>query len=110
MDQDPVKFADAYNFGPEDEDRLTVEELIQESINIWGSGNYKVSNNPNKPHEAHLLRLSIAKAKKELNWSPKFRSKEAIAFTIDWYKRVSNGEAASEVTVNQIRNYFDISA
>lgn len=108
MEKDPVKYADAYNFGPKIEDRLTVEELIKQSISIWGSGNYKVSNNPNKPHEAHLLRLDIEKAKMNLDWEPIFDSTQAIQFTIEWYKSVHSGEDTKEVTLNQIKKYYGL--
>ncbi|MBD77728.1 MAG: CDP-glucose 4,6-dehydratase [Crocinitomicaceae bacterium] len=108
MDKDPIKYATAYNFGPNVEDQLNVEELIKEAIRIWGSGNYKVSHNQNQPHEANLLRLDIEKAKKELNWTPQFDSKKAISYTLEWYKAVHDEKDIKEFTFDQIKTYYGI--
>ena len=107
MHEDPVKYADAFNFGPKMEDRLTVEDLVKKAIEIWGSGNYKVNQNPNKPHEATLLRLDIQKAKEELGWEPKFNSERAIEFTLEWYKASFAQEDIKEFTLNQIRSFYN---
>lgn len=106
MTKDTVKYSTAYNFGPKIEDRLTVEELIKEAIQIWGSGNYKVAHNNNKHHEANLLRLDISKAEKELGWIPQFDSKKAIAYTLEWYKAVFKKQDIKEFTIQQIRDYY----
>ena len=108
MTKDPVKYATAFNFGPKAGDRLNVEELIKESINVWGSGNYKVAHSNNKPHEANLLMLDISKAENELNWTPQFDSKQAIAFTLEWYKAVYEKLDSKEFTLYQIRKYYGI--
>ncbi len=102
MNEKPVEYATAFNFGPEDEDTLTVEELVKTAIAQWGSGTYEVAQNMEQPHEAHLLRLSISKAKTLLDWQPIFKSREAIAYTIDWYKNYQKDAAA--YTLMQVKN------
>ncbi|MGB0390119.1 MAG: CDP-glucose 4,6-dehydratase [Salibacteraceae bacterium] len=109
MNEDPVRYADAFNFGPKMEDRLTVEDLVKTAIGIWGNGNYKVAHNPNKPHEANLLRLDIEKAKTELDWEPKFDSQKAIEFTIEWYKASFDKQNIKDFTLSQIKDYYGIS-
>lgn len=104
MEADPVKFASGFNFGPEDEDTLTVEQLVQIAIEQWGSGTYEAVPLDNQPHEANLLRLSIKKAKQELGWQPNLRSQEAIALTIDWYKNYENDPIT--YTELQIKNFY----
>jgi len=86
MSDDPIKYSTAYNFGPELEDNLTVEELVKEAISCWGSGTYKNVKTKNAPHEAGLLQLDITKAKKELKWKPGMDSSMAIEKAIRWYK------------------------
>lgn len=108
MNEDPLKYNQAYNFGPIPEDRLTVEDLVKESIKVWGSGDYVVSRDPNKPHEAGLLRLEIKKAKRDLNWQPKYNSKKAIEETISWYLANHNNESARDFTTKQIKTFFGI--
>jgi CDP-glucose 4,6-dehydratase len=38
------------------------------------------------PHEAGLLKLDIEKSINELSWQPKLNSKQAIEWTLDFYK------------------------
>jgi CDP-glucose 4,6-dehydratase len=86
MVDDPVKFSDSWNFGPNSEDSLTVVDLVEMAIETWGKGNYQTPSLINQPHEAGLLKLDISKTINELNWKPRFNSKQAIEITLDWYK------------------------
>lgn len=107
MTADPVKYAQAYNFGPVPEERMNVKELVEEAINVWGGGNYDISGNPNKLHEAGLLRLNIDKAKAELNWLPKFTAQQAVSQTIAWYKATLEEENIKTFTEKQIEDFFN---
>ena len=102
LDQNPINFTGAYNFGPEAEDHLTVKELVEHSIESWGSGTWKDSSNPNQPHEAGLLMLDIYKAKEMLHWKPKLNAREAIEWTINWYKH----QSPLSITQDQIKTYM----
>lgn len=102
--QEPQRFATAYNFGPYEEDNLTVKELVEKSLQAWGTGSYESSPDPNAPHEAKLLRLDIAKAINELKWEPKWKSAKAVEMTMAWYKNYATDPA--RVTLEQIKTYF----
>ncbi len=86
---DPCKFAESWNFGPQPGDLLTVEELVQCAINYYGAGEYLILNQSGQPHETKQLRLDINRAKEKLGWQPLFNSREAIRHTINWYKEVT---------------------
>ncbi|MRX45687.1 CDP-glucose 4,6-dehydratase [Pedobacter puniceum] len=88
--EDPIQFADAFNFGPEPSDNLTVKELVNFAIDIWGKGKASFALENNGHHEAQLLQLNISKAKKELDWHPKISAKKAIKLTLDWFKNSIN--------------------
>ncbi len=105
MTQDPVKYAGAYNFGPEPGNDLTVEGLIKTAIETWGSGAYETPDIPEKPHEAGLLKLDITKAKKELGWQPVFDARRAIEETIAWYQYPGD---RAQFTRQQTDRYFDL--
>jgi len=83
----PEKYSSAYNFGPLPQDHLTVKELVQLAIKVWGNGNWEDTSSPTAVHEANLLKLDIAKAKSELGWQPKLTASEAIRWTMEWYKK-----------------------
>ena len=105
MAQNPVKYADAYNFGPEPENELTVEELIKISIHTWGSGSYEIQQKEDQLHEAGLLKLDITKAKTTLNWQPQLNAQDTISWTIDWYKTESENWGSK--TRNQVIQYLE---
>lgn len=105
MAKDPVNFADAYNFGPEPENELTVEELVKISIKTWGSGSYEVQQKEGQLHEAGLLKLDITKAKTVLNWQPRLNAEDTVSWTIDWYK--TPAENWGTKTVQQVQSYFE---
>ena len=103
---DAVKFAEAFNFGPYPTDNLTVKEIVEEAIDIWGSGQYEQPILKDAPHEAGLLQLDINKAISVLDWKPKYLAKEAIEKTIDWYKAYQlNPDQSFNYTINQINEY-----
>ncbi len=104
MNEDPITFAEAYNFGPEEDDTLTVKELVTKAIKIWGQGDFDIEKENNSPHEAGLLKLSIEKAKQELGWFPRLNSVETLEWTVEWYK-MANSDAAG-ITFKQVSDYI----
>ncbi len=104
LHQNPKLFSKAYNFGPYPADHLTVEELVELAIQIWGSGKWNDISDHAQPHEASLLKLDISKAIRELNWKPKLNASEAIEWTINWYKQALSNQ--TEFTFQQINQYL----
>ena len=100
--ENPEKYSQAFNFGPNSEDNLKVSKLVEIAIDIYGSGKYTVPSLNYKPHEAGLLRLDISKSITELGWKPKLSSKDAIELTIKWYKYEGD---IKQFTKSQIENY-----
>ena len=84
--KDPIKFSQAFNFGPNADDVLSVEVMVKKAINLWGSGAYQIPKIETILHEAKILKLDISKAIDELNWKPRLNGYEAVKKTIDWYK------------------------
>lgn len=108
LEQQPVKFSQAYNFGPYSEDALSVEEMVKLAVEFWGEGEYKFEKEVNQPHEAGLLKLDISKVKLDLNWVPKMKANETIKFTLDWYIIFcQNKNNISDFTLNQIKIYLN---
>lgn len=106
MDEAPLRFSEAYNFGPLFDESITVEFLVQQAIEEWGRGSYIVKQETNQLHEAKLLRLDCSKAVNELKWSPKWNAKQAIQNTIKWYKNVVEKEQTPlAMTKKQIEEY-----
>jgi len=105
--QDPVKFSQAYNFGPLIMDALPVERMVKIAIDEWGEGAYEKIQQIHQPHEAGLLSLDISKAICELSWKPALNAQEAVSITIAWYKEYYNTKTDMvQFTEQQIRNFF----
>ncbi len=100
---DGKNLSSAYNFGPLPNDHISVKNLVQLAIELWGSGDWIDKSNSESVHEAGILKLDINRAKKELGWVPKLNSKEAIKLAIGWYKQPA--ENLYDFTVSQINNY-----
>lgn len=106
--EDPVKYSQAYNFGPNPGDTLPVIDIVEQAITAWGGGRYVVKQDANQPHEAGLLKLDISKAIAELGWRPRMNSEDAIRLTIEWYKQFFEDKSQIvSFTVNQIQSYFN---
>ena len=105
MYKDGTRYGDAWNFGPNDESIITVEELVKLVIKHWGSGSYTIDTSTH-PHEAGFLKLDISKARSLLGWRPIYDVHEAVERTINWYKNFYNGIGELyENTVKEIREY-----
>jgi len=100
-----TKFSGAWNFGPISEMDVTVKEIVDKVIELWGKGKYKVESSSAK-EEAHFLRLDISKAKRELGWFPIYSIDKALKVTVEWYKTYYNDHSKIEgVTERQIISY-----
>ena len=99
------KYAEGFNFGPNEDSVLTVAEVSKMATEFYEKGNVIVGE-PSPLHEAGLLMLNIEKAEKVLNWTPTLTAKEAVKNTIDWYKHFYNKNIDMfEFTMKQIDEY-----
>ncbi len=61
-------FAEAWNFGPNDEDCRAVAYIIDKVARHWGGeAGWHLSDKP-QPHEAHFLKVDSSKARARLGW------------------------------------------
>ena len=97
--------ATAFNFGPEKEANRPVIDLVREMLKTW-PGEWVDKSDPHALHEAKLLMLSIAKAKRLLQWKPAWDFEQAIGYTVRWYHNVQmNPAEAANITLMQIEEY-----
>ncbi len=99
------KYADGFNFGPNEESVLRVAEVAQKVVDNYGKGEVVVHKRDNL-HEANLLMLNIEKAAKVLGWTPTYTADVAIARTVDWYKHFyAQDTDMYNYTMEQIQEY-----
>ncbi len=104
----PLKYSSEWNFGPYPDQVLEVEKVVKNAIEILGRGSYRVEKDPNAVHEATLLKLDISKTVKEIGWTPKLNTKEAIENTLKWYEVFLKDKQNSmlEFTLQSINDYL----
>ena len=104
---DEVEFAEAWNFGPEENSTLTVKQVLDKAKNYWNKINYIIKEDEFKLHEANYLSLNIEKAKNKLKWKPIWSNDLAIEKTINWYKNFyNNGILETDQNIDQFINNF----
>lgn len=85
MYEEPIKYAQAWNFGPELSSIIPVWDIAELVTKYYGKGKLSDLSNPKDLHEAELLSLDISKAKFLLGWKPTLNIDETIKYTVDWY-------------------------
>jgi len=58
-----------------------------------------------QPHEANYLKLDITKAKKQLNWKPRWNVQTALNKICDWVKAYQQKQNIREVCIEQIQDF-----
>lgn len=103
-----AEYAEAFNFGPREEDVKTVEWVVSKIAEKWGEDKTWNKDIAENPHEANLLMLDISKAANKLNWHPILSLENALELTIEWNRNYNNGKNAQEITTTQIMYYQSI--
>jgi CDP-glucose 4,6-dehydratase len=100
------QFEGAWNFGPIASDNLTVRQLLDSAYDtLRRPPSWKVEQSELNPHEAQQLRLDISKAAVRLGWAPVTNAQQAIEMTLSWYRRLSSGESANDICLEQISGF-----
>lgn len=102
------QYAEAWNFGPDERDCVTVENVVSEFARLWGSPAAWVADPGAHPPEAHFLRLDSAKARSRLGWRPRLGLATALGWTVDWYRRQASGADAAALSTRQIERFMEI--
>jgi CDP-glucose 4,6-dehydratase len=100
-----TQFADAFNFGPSEEDAWPVERIVSALAKIWGEGASWVIDEAPSVHENHFLKLDASKARVELGWKPRLKIEIALDWTIAWYRAAQQGADMRQETLAQIAAY-----
>ena len=98
-------WAEAWNFGPDDPDCHTVEDVVAHLAVLWGGAAQYRADTIEYPHEAGILRLDCAKAKTKLGWYPRWHLKKALETTIAWHKAWLKGQNMRKVCLANIEAY-----
>ncbi len=97
--------ASAFNFGPDQSDEGSVGQVVDEIARLWGGDAAWLLDTGANPHEARLLSVDSSRARAVLAWRPRLELKQALAWTVDWYRSIAFGASAWDMTRRQIDQY-----
>lgn len=83
--------AEAWNFGPRDEDARPVQWIVEHMCAAWGHGARWIRDESVQPHEARYLKLDISKAQARLRWHPRWTLAEALERIVAWHRAWLSG-------------------
>ena len=102
--EDGAAYAEAWNFGPADEDARPVCWVVEYLCSRVPGARWQCDT-AHHPHEAHTLKLDSAKARTRLGWRPRWRLEEALKRTLDWHLAWRAGADMAEYSLGQVRAY-----
>ncbi|MDC3087406.1 CDP-glucose 4,6-dehydratase [Paracoccaceae bacterium] len=101
-------FAEAFNFGPAEEDAKPVLWIVKQLTQSWGDGASWHLDGGTHPHEAYHLKLDCSKARTVLGWQPHWNLTKALQAVIVWHKAHlahKNSPEMRSLCLQQIKEY-----
>ena len=99
------RYAEPWNFGPNDEDAKPVAWIVKYMADFWGNDASWQIEDADHLHEATYLKLDISKVRTRLNWHPLLTLKQALDLIIDWSQARQKGADMQSITLGQIKTY-----
>lgn len=97
--------AEAWNFGPAENDARPVDWIVEALAQEWGDGASWSASSALKLHEAGYLRLDVAKARQRLGWTPRWNLTRALRGIVGWHRQWLQGDDMQAACLVQIDEY-----
>jgi CDP-glucose 4,6-dehydratase len=98
----------SWNFGPNYTSEVSVINIVNQVCDLWGTGIKADIQIDETLHEAKLLTLDSTKARRELDWHPKWDINQTLEKTVKWYQAYHNNDDMLQFTKKQIQEYFNL--
>lgn len=85
MIEEPGAYEEAFNFGPDSAQIVSVHEVVRDFYEVFGKGNIETSD-ADSPHETGTLLVDASKAHERLGWQPRLSYDQTIEWTAAWYR------------------------
>jgi CDP-glucose 4,6-dehydratase len=102
---DGNEFAEAWNFGPPDDDAKPVGWIVETVEGLWGGPSGWKPQLGDHPHESTFLKLDASKAKARLGWRPRLTIDAALEWVVEWYLGYRDRTDLRSLTEAQIQRY-----
>jgi CDP-glucose 4,6-dehydratase len=84
--EEGAAFSGPWNFGPLEEEGIRVQQIVEKTIDLWGTGSWRQAEPPGHFVESDRVQLCRVKAASLLGWRPLYTWQEALEETVSWYK------------------------
>lgn len=104
-------FAEAWNFGPLEQQGIQVKMLVEKILEYWGSGSWVQGHSSPQKEEMLLLRINWEKAQRLLNWQPLYGWEENAKSIVDWFQMFAkhglqeSSDQMREYSLSEIHRY-----
>ncbi len=99
-------YAEAWNFGPADQDAQSVGWIVEWMCEQWGESACWHPDEGEHPHEAHYLKLDCSKARSRLGWQPRWSLAQALDHILAWHRAYREGHHMAQFSQAQIDDYL----
>lgn len=100
------RYAEGWNFGPNDEDAQPVKWIVQRLCEKWSKSSSYELDEASHPHEAQYLKLDCSKAKALLGWRPRWSLEKTIDSIVEWNLAFRDGQNVRAITLYQLEDYL----
>jgi len=97
--------AEAWNFGPNDDDAREVRWIAERMCSLWGKDAGYVIDGGDAPHEANYLKLDSSKARARLGWRPVWGLGRALEELTAWHRAYLAGNDMKAECLASIGRY-----
>src|SRR5262249_43290428 len=106
LNPDAAALCSEWNFGPDDGHCETVSQVVERMVTAWPSGGWEARSDASDPREVSLLKLSSARAARELGWRCRWDIGEVVERTVEWYRRyAADATSARAACLDDIAAY-----
>ena len=102
--------AEAWNFGPHDEDVRPVSWIVEHVGSVWGEAAGWELDDRDNPHEAGYLKLDSSKARRRLGWTSRWDLADALDAVVEWHRCWLRDGDVRSITLDQISRYLTTEA
>jgi len=102
---DPGRYAEGWNFGPEEASCQPVSAVLEACVKAWGTEASWRRQTGDHPHEANFLKLDSSKSRSRLGWSPRLTFTETTQITVDWHRAWLAGADMRSFSLLQIERH-----
>lgn len=107
--EDGPNHAEPWNFGPQEESALSVQQIVEKLCEAWGRDASWEIEAGEHPHEALQLKLDISKVRSLLGWQPRWAIDTALEKVVGWHQAWSGGADMHTYCLAQIAEYQETS-